>query len=87
MSGPSSIEEIINREKGMSISTVHPDIVVPFEKLELLTARDLDELKSICCDPPALPNLRQFYFEGCPKLPKAATEYLRHAWKDVEGGF
>ena len=87
VSGPSSIEEIINREKGMSISTVHPDIVVPFEKLELLTARDLDELKSICCDPPALPNLRQFYFEGCPKLPKAATEYLRHAWKDVEGGF
>ncbi|KAG7591838.1 P-loop containing nucleoside triphosphate hydrolase [Arabidopsis thaliana x Arabidopsis arenosa] len=69
VSGPSSIEEIINREKELSISTVHPDIVVPFEKLELLKACNLDELKSICWDPPALPNLRQFYFEGCPKLP------------------
>ncbi|EFH66393.1 hypothetical protein ARALYDRAFT_888984 [Arabidopsis lyrata subsp. lyrata] len=34
VSGPSSIEEIINREKEMSIRTLHPDIVVPFEELE-----------------------------------------------------
>ncbi|CAN7098590.1 unnamed protein product [Brassica rapa subsp. narinosa] len=33
VSGPSSIEEILNREKGMSIINAHPNsVVVPFEK-------------------------------------------------------
>ncbi|CAG7869044.1 unnamed protein product [Brassica rapa] len=79
VSGPSSIEEILNREKGMSIINAHTDIVVvPFEKLELLRASDLDELKSICWSALDVPNLRQFYSQGCPKLPEANTESFRH---------
>ncbi|KAJ4915913.1 Disease resistance protein (NBS-LRR class) family [Raphanus sativus] len=81
VSGPSSIEEILNREKGMSIisNAHHPNtVVVPFEKLELLRASDLDELKSIYWSHLDVPNLRQFYSQGCPKLPEAATESFRH---------
>ncbi|KAF8064789.1 hypothetical protein N665_1166s0004 [Sinapis alba] len=79
VSDSSSIEEILNREKGMSISNAHPNIlVVPFEKLEVLRASDLDELKSIYWSPLDVPNLRQFYSQGCPKLPEAATESFRH---------
>ncbi|CAF1926003.1 unnamed protein product [Brassica napus] len=82
VSGPSSIEEILNREKGMSIINAHPNIVVvPFEKLELLRASDLDELRSICWSPLDVPNLRQFYSQGCPNLPEANTECFRHAKK------
>ncbi|CAN7041290.1 unnamed protein product [Brassica oleracea var. botrytis] len=82
VSGPSSIEEILNREKGMSIINAHPNIVVvPFEKLELLRASDLDELRSICWSPLDVPNLRQFYSQGCPKLPEANTECFRHRQK------
>ncbi|KAL0696004.1 hypothetical protein Bca4012_063184 [Brassica carinata] len=59
VSDSSSIEEILNREKGMSISNAHPNIVVvPFEKLELLRASDLNELKSIYWGPLDVPNLR-----------------------------
>jgi disease resistance protein RPS2 len=74
-----TIEEIINKEKGMSITNVHPNIVVPFGKLEFLEVRGLDELKRICWNPPALPNLRQFDVRSCLKLPEAATEFPRHA--------
>lgn len=42
------------------------------------SASDLDELKSICWTPLAVPNLRQFYSQGCPKLPEANTESFRH---------
>lgn len=83
VSGPSSIEEILNREKGMSIINAHPNIVVvPFEKLELLRASDLDELRSICWSPLDVPNLRQFYSQGCPNLPEANTECFRHVERE-----
>ena len=64
-----SIEEIINKEKGMSISIVHPGTTVPFEKLESLTLRGLPKLKRICSNPPALPSLKKFVVEHCQKLP------------------
>ncbi|RID56880.1 hypothetical protein BRARA_F00299 [Brassica rapa] len=69
-----SIEEIINKEKGMSISNVHPpDMTVPFANLQSLTLERLPELKRICSSPPpALPSLKFFDVERCPKLPKAA---------------
>ncbi|WZY96976.1 hypothetical protein YC2023_069305 [Brassica napus] len=75
-----NIEEIINKEKGMSISNVHPDLTVPFPKLQSLTLLELVELKRICSSPPpALPSLRKFVVGDCPKLPKAAIrEFQRH---------
>nr|XP_018472705.1 PREDICTED: probable disease resistance protein At1g15890 [Raphanus sativus] len=64
-----SIEEIINKEKGMSISNVHPDMMVPFQKLESLTLESLPELKRICSSPPpSLPSLKNIVVEICPKL-------------------
>ncbi|CAL9233246.1 unnamed protein product [Arabidopsis halleri] len=78
VSGPSSIEEIINREKAMSITNVHPDIVVPFGKLEVLDVSLMEELKGISWNLPALPSLKKFTTRDCPKLPNAATELLRH---------
>ncbi|CAL9242134.1 unnamed protein product, partial [Arabidopsis halleri] len=62
------IEEIINKEKGMSITKVHPDIVLPFGNLESLELYDLPELKEICWNFRTLPNLRQFDVKYCPKL-------------------
>nr|VDD60343.1 unnamed protein product [Brassica oleracea] len=62
-----SLEEIINEEMGMSISNVHPDMTVPFAKLESLTFSGLHELKSICSTPPARPSLK-IVIEHCPKL-------------------
>uniref|UniRef100_M4DQS0 AAA+ ATPase domain-containing protein n=1 Tax=Brassica campestris TaxID=3711 RepID=M4DQS0_BRACM len=76
-----SIEEIINKEKGMSISNVHPpDMMVPFQKLQLLSLKELGKLKRICSSPPpALPSLKKFDVELCPMLPKAAIrEFQRH---------
>ncbi|KAH0872407.1 hypothetical protein HID58_069769, partial [Brassica napus] len=62
-----SLEEIINKEKGMSISNVHPpDMTVPFPKLESLTLRGLPELERICSSPQALPSLKDI--THCPKL-------------------
>ncbi|CAN6930759.1 unnamed protein product [Brassica oleracea] len=62
-----SLEEIINKEKGMSISNVHPpDMTVPFPKLESLTLRGLPELERICSSPQALPSLKDI--AHCPKL-------------------
>nr|ACP30620.1 disease resistance protein [Brassica rapa subsp. pekinensis] len=58
-----SLEEIINKEKGMSISNV----TVPFPKLESLTLRGLPELERICSSPQALPSLKDI--AHCPKLP------------------
>ncbi|KAG2250532.1 hypothetical protein Bca52824_080668 [Brassica carinata] len=60
-----SLEEIINKEKGMSISDVHPpDMTVPFPKLESLTLRGLPELERICSSPQALPSLKDI--AHCP---------------------
>ncbi|KAF3522444.1 hypothetical protein F2Q69_00046642 [Brassica cretica] len=73
-----SLEEIINKEKGMSISNVHPDMTVPFPKLESLRLRGLAVIKRICSSPPALLSLKKIVVERCPKLPKAATEFPRH---------
>ncbi|KAG5392094.1 hypothetical protein IGI04_022057 [Brassica rapa subsp. trilocularis] len=75
-----SLEEIINKEKGMSISNVHPDLKVPFVKLQSVTLRSLKKLKRFCSTPPpALPSLRKFDVESCPKLPEAAIrEFQRH---------
>ncbi|CAN6930903.1 unnamed protein product [Brassica oleracea] len=75
-----SLEEIINKEKGMSISNVHPDMMVPFQKLQFLSLKELGKLKRICSSPPpALPSLRKFVVDDCPKLPKAAIrEFQRH---------
>ncbi|CAF2081573.1 unnamed protein product [Brassica napus] len=76
-----SLEEIINKEKGMSISNVHPpDMMVPFQKLQLLSLERLPELKRICSSPPpALPSLGKFVVDDCPKLPEAAIrEFQRH---------
>ncbi|WZY97009.1 hypothetical protein YC2023_069338 [Brassica napus] len=73
-----SLEEIINKEKGMSISNVHrPDIS---NVLESLTLSGLPELERICSSPPpALPSLKKFDVQYCPKLPKAAIrEFQRH---------
>ncbi|CAA7055705.1 unnamed protein product [Microthlaspi erraticum] len=75
--GSSSIEEIINNEKGMSISDLHPHISVPFGKLESLELYYLDQLERISSNPLVLPNLKSFYVSNCPKLPKAATELPR----------
>ncbi|KAF8101058.1 hypothetical protein N665_0211s0045 [Sinapis alba] len=72
-----SLEEIINKEKGTHISNVHPDMMVPFQKLESLTLRGLDELKRICSNPLTLPSLKKIVVEHCRKLPNAATESFR----------
>ncbi|KAG2304820.1 hypothetical protein Bca52824_033471 [Brassica carinata] len=64
------LEEIINEEKGMSISNVHPpDMTLPFPKLESLTLRGSPELKRICSNPPALSSLKKVDIEHCPNLP------------------
>ncbi|XP_019084162.1 PREDICTED: probable disease resistance protein At1g15890 [Camelina sativa] len=64
-----SIEEIINREKAISITNVHPDIVVPFGKLETLDVSLIAELKGICWNLPALrTTLKNFTTIDCPKL-------------------
>ncbi|KAJ4917642.1 Disease resistance protein (NBS-LRR class) family [Raphanus sativus] len=77
-----SLEEIINEEKGMSISNVHPtDMTVPFPKLESLTLRGSPELKSICSNPQALPSLENIDVEHCPKLP---LESFRGTDRNVE---
>nr|VDC64965.1 unnamed protein product [Brassica rapa] len=74
-----TLEEIINKEKGMSISNVHPDMTVPFAKLQSLTLWDLVELKRICSDPQPLPSLKNILVEKCPNLPEAAiSEFQRH---------
>ncbi|CAL9242146.1 unnamed protein product, partial [Arabidopsis halleri] len=63
------IEEIINKEKGMSITKVHRDIVLPFGNLEILELKELLELKEICWNFRNLPKLRILYVTDCPKLP------------------
>ncbi|VYS69184.1 unnamed protein product [Arabidopsis thaliana] len=63
-----TIEEIINKQKGMSITKVHRDIVVPFGKLESLHLYQLAELTEICWNYQTLPNLRESYVNYCPKL-------------------
>ncbi|KAG5392093.1 hypothetical protein IGI04_022056 [Brassica rapa subsp. trilocularis] len=75
-----SLEEIINKEKGMSISNVHrPDMTVPFPKLESLTLWGLPELERIWSNPQTLPSLKNILVEKCPKLPEAAIrEFQRH---------
>nr|VDD60247.1 unnamed protein product [Brassica oleracea] len=61
------------------ISNVHPDMTVPFAKLQSLTLESLPELKRICSSPPALPSLKKFDVQCCPKMPKAAIrEFQRH---------
>ncbi|KAG7547455.1 P-loop containing nucleoside triphosphate hydrolase [Arabidopsis suecica] len=72
-----NIEDIINKEKGMSITEVHPHIGVPFGKLELLHLRDMVGLKRISLNPPALPSLKSLIVKSCPELPKAATVFPR----------
>ncbi|KAL1199681.1 putative disease resistance protein [Cardamine amara subsp. amara] len=62
----SEIEEIINKEKGMSI---HRDNVVPFENLEHLELRGLAELTEICWNYQNLPSCNSF-ITNCPKLPE-----------------
>ncbi|CAN7083298.1 unnamed protein product [Brassica oleracea var. botrytis] len=80
VSNSRSLEEIINKEKGMNISNnVHPNLTVPFGKLESLRLRHLAELKRIFSNPLPLPSLRKFDVEDCPKLSKAAIrEFQRH---------
>ncbi|CAA7055706.1 unnamed protein product [Microthlaspi erraticum] len=70
-----SIEEIINREEGMSISNVYPHLSVPFGKLGSLDLRNLSELKSVCSEE-ILPNLRKFDVLACPKLLRAARGFF-----------
>ncbi|KAL1199683.1 putative disease resistance protein [Cardamine amara subsp. amara] len=74
------IEEIINKEKGMSILTkIHPDIVVPFENLESLALYSLDGLTEIFWNYPNLPNCKIFKVIECPKLPEDIANFVRHA--------
>ncbi|EFH39325.1 hypothetical protein ARALYDRAFT_497178 [Arabidopsis lyrata subsp. lyrata] len=67
------IEEIINKEKGMSITKAHRDIVLPFGNLESLDLDRLPELKEICWNFRTLPNLKEFSVRYCPKLPEDIT--------------
>ncbi|WZY97016.1 hypothetical protein YC2023_069345 [Brassica napus] len=69
-----SIEELINKEKGMSFRNVHPEMTVPFPKLESLDLSYLPGLKRICSSPPALPYLKNIIVKDCPNLPKAAMK-------------
>ncbi|AED95002.1 disease resistance protein [Arabidopsis thaliana] len=64
------IEEIINKEKGMNITKLHRDIVVPFGNLEDLALRQMADLTEICWNYRTLPNLRKSYINDCPKLPE-----------------
>ncbi|KAH0920839.1 hypothetical protein HID58_020857 [Brassica napus] len=73
-----SIEELINKEKGMSFRNVHPEMTVPFPKLESLDLSYLPGLKRICSSPPALPHLKNIIVKDCPNLPKAAMKFPRH---------
>ncbi|EOA39202.1 hypothetical protein CARUB_v10012171mg, partial [Capsella rubella] len=57
----SSIEEIINKEKGISIRNAHPHFVAPFRKLDYLTIADMSEVKIIC---------------GYPRAPRKLTEFI-----------
>ncbi|CAG7868072.1 unnamed protein product [Brassica rapa] len=68
-----SLEEIINKEKGMSISNVHPDMMVPFQNLQFLSLKELGKLKRICSKRFALPSLKKFGVKDCRKLPKALS--------------
>ncbi|XP_019099023.1 PREDICTED: probable disease resistance protein At1g15890 [Camelina sativa] len=70
----SSIEEIINKEKGISIRTAHRHFVAPFRKLEYLTVTDMAELKIICGYPRAPRKLTEFTVRNCPKLPQSLRD-------------
>ncbi|CAA7055702.1 unnamed protein product [Microthlaspi erraticum] len=76
-----SIEEIINREKGMSISNVHPHLSVPFGKLQRLELHSVYGLQRICSSLKFLPNLREFDVKRCPNLHVDATGVSRHEKK------
>ncbi|KFK39461.1 hypothetical protein AALP_AA3G247700 [Arabis alpina] len=80
------IEEIINKEEGMSILELHPNIGVPFAKLESLHLNYMSGLKRICWSPPALPSLRTLIVKSCPELPKAATVFPGHTRRGIADG-
>ncbi|CAN7083239.1 unnamed protein product [Brassica oleracea var. botrytis] len=73
-----SLEEIIKKEKGTSISNVHPDMTVPFAKLQFLTLRGLPELKRIFSNPQAFPIPEKYSCQktaqSYPKLPRRVSE-------------
>ncbi|KAG7536571.1 P-loop containing nucleoside triphosphate hydrolase [Arabidopsis suecica] len=75
------IEEIINKEKGMSITKVHPDILLPFGNLESLNLFLLSNLTEVCWNYRTLPNLREISVRDCPKLPEDIANFLRLAEK------
>ncbi|XP_006409777.2 probable disease resistance protein At1g15890 [Eutrema salsugineum] len=75
----SSIENIIDRNKAMKITRVHPNIVVPLGNLESLQLSMMDELRSICVNSPALPKLSYLKVFRCPKLPEDAIDILGDA--------
>jgi len=76
----SSIEEIINKEKGISISNQHPHFVAPFRKLEYLTVTEMEELKIICGYPRTLRKLTEFIVRNCPKLPVSLRDNGEYNW-------
>ncbi|KAG7597191.1 P-loop containing nucleoside triphosphate hydrolase [Arabidopsis suecica] len=76
----SSIEEIINKENGVSISNKHPHFVAPFRKLEYLTVTEMDELKIICGYPRTLRKLTEFIVRNCPKLPLSLRDNGEYSW-------
>ena len=68
------IEEIINKEKGSSITKE-----ISFGNLESLIIYKLPELTEICWNFRTLPNSRNFDVKDCPKLLEDIANFPRHA--------
>ncbi|CAH2037445.1 unnamed protein product [Thlaspi arvense] len=73
-----SVQEVIDVEKGMRISNEHPRLGAPLKKLEHLEVSGMNELKIICQNPRALPNLREITVRACPKLPLSSRHIINN---------
>ncbi|CAH2037450.1 unnamed protein product [Thlaspi arvense] len=79
----SSIQEIINTEKAISICNAHPSIAAPFGKLEHFKLSGMAELEIIGRNPRALPCLKEFIVLACPKLPLSLRDRTKNNVRKV----
>lgn len=87
------MEEIIKLDEAAAEAVEN---LIPFERLQFLLLRDLENLKSIYSKPLPLPSLKEMTVKGCPKLKrlpldcnnplecKLIIKVKEHWWKDLQ---